>query len=278
MQVLENVRVLSLAINLPGPLAVARLRALGAAVRKVEPPTGDPLGYARPQWYQRLHEGIEVQRLNLKEPAQRGQLDSFLAEADLLITASRPAALERLRLGWHDLQRQFARLSQVAIVGHLEPEEDLPGHDLLYQAEQGLVQPPDLPRTCLADLGGALEAVIAAMELLLARKPDQPGRRLAVSLAQAAAWFAEPLRQGLTAPGGVLGGGFGGYRIYQTAQGWIAVAALEPHFQQDLASELGIAGLQPHELQRLFLTRTADEWVAWARPRDLPLAKVVSSQ
>jgi crotonobetainyl-CoA:carnitine CoA-transferase CaiB-like acyl-CoA transferase len=275
MQTLDSFRVLSLAINLPGPLAVARLRALGATVRKVEPPSGDPLRQARPEWYRFLHEGVEVQRVDLKQAGGQNRMDPWLAEADLLVTASRPSALERLGLGWDDLHRRYPHLSQVAIVGHAAPEEDRPGHDLLYQAEHGLVQPPALPRTCLADLGGALEAVLAALQLLWARRLGQPGQRLTVSLAQSAAWFAEPMRQGVTTPGGILGGGFAGYNVYETAQGWVAVAALEPHFQRALMHELGLSGLDAAELQARLLTHTADEWVTWARERDLPLVKVI---
>lgn len=40
MQPLIGVTVVSLAVNLPGPLAAARLAELGAAVTKVEPATG----------------------------------------------------------------------------------------------------------------------------------------------------------------------------------------------------------------------------------------------
>jgi alpha-methylacyl-CoA racemase len=272
MQSLDNFHVVSLAINLPGPLAVGRLRALGATVCKIEPPGGDPLEQARPEWYRLLHEGIEVHRLDLKDPEARARLDALLDAADLLITASRPAALARLGLSWDGLHERFPRLSQVAIVGHPPPDDELPGHDLLYQAEQGLVQPPALPATCIADLGGALEVVIAALQLLLAR--GSLGRRSIVSLASAAAWFAEPLRQGLTAPDGILGGGFGGYGVYQARNGWIALAALEPHFQQALRQTLGVARLDPALLQETFLNRTADEWVVWARENDLPLVKV----
>jgi crotonobetainyl-CoA:carnitine CoA-transferase CaiB-like acyl-CoA transferase len=275
MQILQNIQVLSLAINLPGPLAVARLKALGARVRKIEPPGGDPLQRAAPDWYRLLHQGIEIRRLNLKDAEGRVRLNDFLEQAELLLTASRPAALERLGLAWNDLHSQFPRLSQVAIIGHPEPHQNLPGHDLLYQAEQGLLQPPTLPRTCLADLGGALEAVIAALQLLFVRSPAQPGQLQVVSLAGAGDWFAEPLRHGLTASGGTLAGGFAGYGIYRTAQGWIALAVLEPHFQQALIRELGIGRLDTEELQRIFLIRTAEEWVAWAQERDLPIAKVL---
>src|SRR5262245_35327807 len=107
MQVLDTVHVLSLAVNLPGPLAVARLRSMGAIVRKVEPPAGDLLARARPDWYRELHQGIEVQRLDLKDPASRAQLDPHLQEADLLVTATRPASLARMGLGWEELHARF---------------------------------------------------------------------------------------------------------------------------------------------------------------------------
>ncbi|SLD27552.1 Predicted acyl-CoA transferases/carnitine dehydratase [Mycobacteroides abscessus subsp. massiliense] len=44
---LTGVNVVSLAINLPGPAACARLAEFGAAVTKVEPPGGDPLAPAK---------------------------------------------------------------------------------------------------------------------------------------------------------------------------------------------------------------------------------------
>jgi alpha-methylacyl-CoA racemase len=39
---LKGKKIVSLAMNLPEPLAAARLRKLGASVVKVEPPGGDP--------------------------------------------------------------------------------------------------------------------------------------------------------------------------------------------------------------------------------------------
>jgi crotonobetainyl-CoA:carnitine CoA-transferase CaiB-like acyl-CoA transferase len=275
MQVLQDVRVVSIATNLPGPLAVARLRALGATVHKIEPPAGDLLERANPEWYRQLHQGMTIERLDLKNAAERARIDPLLARADLLVTATRPTSLERLRLGWPHLHETYPRLSQVAVVGNPAPEEDLPGHDLAYQAERGLVRPPHMPSTLLADLGGAQEVVITALQLLWAARTGALGSRVAVSLSASAAWFAEPLRRGLTSPGGHLGGGFAGYGLYQTSDGWVAVAALEAHFQTALAAGLGIARLTHDSLQRVFATRTADDWVALARSRDLPLVKVI---
>lgn len=274
MKPLESLCVLTLAVNLPGPLAAARLRQFGAAVVKVEPPDGDPLEGVSPDWYRALHDGQQVVRLDLKDAAGRARLGPLLDRADLLITATRPAALARLGLAWEDLHPRHPRLCRVAIVGHPAPHEDLPGHDLTYQARAGLVTPPHLPRTCLADLAGAQEVVSAALGLLLARERGRGVGEVRVSLAEAADRFAEPLRQGLTAPGGVLGGGFPGYRLYRAREGWVALAALEPRFRQRLAEGLGLSELDPNQLQEVLSGRTALEWEAWGARRDVPLVAV----
>jgi alpha-methylacyl-CoA racemase len=272
MKPLDNIRVLTLAINLPGPLAAARLQHLGATVVKIEPPDGDPLAHARPEWYRTLHQGQQIIRLNLKEAKDRAQLDPWLEQADLLLTATRPSALQRLGLGWPELHARYPRLVQVGIVGYPAPHEEKPGHDLNYQAHFGLLVPPHLPRSCIADLAGAEQAVSASLALILARERGQDCHVIQVSLAEAAESFAEPLRQGLTRPGGILGGGHAGYNLYPALEGWIALGALEPHFWSKLLSEIGLAA--PEMLEQLFLTRTAAEWEAWAAERDLPITAV----
>ena len=45
---LQGVKIVSLALNVPGPVAAARLTKLGADVTKVEPPTGDATKTAAP--------------------------------------------------------------------------------------------------------------------------------------------------------------------------------------------------------------------------------------
>lgn len=296
-------QIVSLAVNVPGPVAAARLRELGATVVKVEPPEGDPLAAHAPAWYRSLTAGQEVRRLDLKTAADRAALDALLEAADLLLTAQRPGALARLGLDPARLQRRFPHLLHVAITGYPAPRQEEPGHDLTYLAEAGLVFPPALPPTLIADLAGAERAVSAALALLLARERGQTARYAEVSLAEAAAGWAAPLRHGLTAPGGVLGGGFPLYRCYPGRDGWVALAALEPRFVRRLLEELGFrpdpaggtgsgagpgAGpegwkdfLLPQDVLALedflagvFRQRPAREWEDWARERDLPLVAV----
>jgi crotonobetainyl-CoA:carnitine CoA-transferase CaiB-like acyl-CoA transferase len=274
MAPLKGMHVLTLATNLPGPVAAAELHRLGAAVVKVAPPAGDALARASQRWYELLHRGQTVLTLDLKADESRRQLEDWLGRSDLLLTATRPAALRRLGLDWAALHARHPRLCQVALVGDLPPHDDRPGHDLTYQARAGLLEPPRLPRTCLADLGGARRAVCAALALLLARERGQGAQYAAVSLAEAADDFAEPWRHGLCTPGGVLGGACPGYNLYPAREGWIALAALEPHFWDKLTHELGLAAPDRGQLEQAFLTRTAEEWEAWAAARDLPLVRV----
>ncbi len=95
---LSTLTILTLAANVPGPVAAARLRDLGARVIKVEPPFGDPLAVAGADWYADLHRDVDVRVLDLKDTVDRGELDRLLAQADLLLTSNRPSALARLGL------------------------------------------------------------------------------------------------------------------------------------------------------------------------------------
>jgi alpha-methylacyl-CoA racemase len=265
---LEGVRVVTTAVNLPGPAAAARLAELGAAVTKVEPPGGDPLEAVSPELYGRLAAGQTIARLDLKDAADQERLMELLADADVLLTSSRPSALARMGLAWADLEQRFPRLVQVAIVGHAAPHQELPGHDLTYVAAHGLVSPPRLPRTLVADLGGAERAVTAAVALVYAREQGGTSRYAEVALADAAAFFALPWEHALTTPGGPLGGGSPFYGLYEADGGWIGVAALEPRFRERLNAELGT------DLAGAFGARSPAEWERWAGEHDLPIAAV----
>jgi len=272
---LSGVSVVTIGVNVPIGEAGRRLAELGTQVTKVEPPTGDPLELAAASWYRALVAGQTTLRLDLKHPDGRRSLDELLASSDLLLTSFRPSALARLGLGRNELAERFPTLVQVAIVGSAAPLQEVPGHDLTYVAVNGLVAPPDLPRTLLADLGGAERAVSTGLALLLAR-PGGLGLRYAeVALADAARVFADPLEHGMTAPGGILGGGLPCYGLYETLDGWVAVAALEPHFAARLLDALGVAETAGHsELATAFIAQSAAEWELWAAARDLPLAAV----
>ena len=274
---LEGLHVVTTALNLPGPAACARLRELGATLAKVEPPSGDPFEQYRPGWYRRLHEDIDVHRLDLKQAEGRERMEALLAKADLLVTAQRPSALQRLGLDAASLAHRLPRLCTLAITGHIPPDEEIPGHDLTYLARHGLVAPSVLPPTLFADMAGAERVVGMALALVRARDRHGRGEHASVPLEEAAAWLAAPRREGLTGPGTMLGGELAGYNLYAAREGWIAVAALEPHFARALAQALGLAELDHASLRQRFAIETATHWERWARERDLPLVALQDS-
>ncbi|MCX5759284.1 MAG: CoA transferase [Candidatus Hydrogenedentes bacterium] len=273
MKPLEGIRAVSLAINLPGPVAAMRLRELGAEIVKIEPPSGDPLALACRAYYEHLSSGQSIVTMDLKSTADRARLNTCLAGSDLLLTAHRASALERLGLEWRVLHKQFPRLCHVALAGYPPPDDSFPGHDLMFQAASGLLDPPRMPRTPLADLGAAEEAATMAVALILVRERTGESGYAQVSIAETGKRFALPARYGLTV-GGLLGGVLPSYGIYRAREGYVAFAALEAHYLERFLGAHGLQKATREEFERLFLTSTAGEWEAWARKHNVPLAAV----
>ncbi|HLJ88573.1 MAG TPA: CoA transferase [Candidatus Angelobacter sp.] len=274
---LKGLKIVTVALNVPGPVAASRLMQLGADITKVEPPDGDPLKSGARAWYESLSAGQEVVTLDLKSPEGQAKMAAILANADLFLASFRPSALRRLRLDWETLHGLYPKLCMVNIIGFPPPDEEISGHDLTYQASLGLLDPPNLPVTLHADLAGSERAVGAALALLLDRCRYGHSGSTYVSLYEAIRDFTGPLTAGLTAKDGRLRGGFPFYAIYQANDGWIALGALEPSFIRRLREELHLTEDVRGDLARIFLTRSRFEWEAWAQEHDIPLVAVQSA-
>lgn len=261
---LAGIHIVSTALNTPGPLAVSRAVAEGARATKIEPPAGDPLEGVCRSWYDELHRGVTVERIDLKTDGGKSRLRRLLDGADLFISSQRPSSLTRL-----GLDAAFtSRTRWLNIVGEIAHPE-VPGHDLTYQARAGLLGEA-MPISLYADVLGSERAFSAA--LLLLRQPV--GARGDVGLYDSLAPLVAPLRHGLTARRGALGGGLPAYGIYRAKEGSVAIAALEPQFRQRLYSLLNLE--QDSDLVAAMKAMTADEWEQWAMERDLPIAAIRS--
>lgn len=278
--ILHGVRILSLALNLPGPAALMRCQHMGASCTKLEPLAADPMGIYCPDAYAALHAGVTLVRANLKTAEGQASLHTLLAATDVLITSFRPSALPKLGLDWPTLQQRYPLLSLVQIVGAPGARAQEPGHDLTYMAENDLVTGLDLPPTLYADMGGSLMATEAVLQAVLHQRAQGTGLRLEVALSDAVAYLGLPRQWGLTQPGATVGGGHAGYRIYPCQDGRVALAALEPHFAQRLCEAAGITlsspddMLQPgtHQAVAAFLrTHTRATLDALAHEKDIPL-------
>ena len=278
---LRGTRVVSLALNLPGPAALMRLAQLGARCTKVNPPTGDPMQHYTPEGYAQLHQGVKEISLDLKDTKGQAALHKLLAKTDILLTSFRPSALVKLGLGWQALHKRYPQLSLIEVVGAPGPLAEIPGHDLTYQAEVDLVPGLELPASLFADMGGALMASEAALQAALVQKTTGKGTRFEVALSTAAAWLALPRQWGMTTPQGAVGGAHAGYRIYPCKNGRVAMAALEPHFAQRLCDAACIPLKHPvndlfkpalHQAIAIFLAnKTRKQLDTLAQAKDIPL-------
>ena len=260
---LRGVRVVTLALNLPGPAAIMRLAQMGASCTKINPPSGDPMFHYTPDGYALFHKGVKGKTLDLKTDAGQAAIHKILPNTDVLLTSFRPSALHKLGLSWKSLHKQYPGLSLIEVVGAPGPLAEIPGHDLTYQAEVGLVNGMDLPPSLFADMGGALMASEAALKAVLTLKTTGKGSRHEVALSEAAAWLALPRRLRMTTPEGAVGGAHAGYRVYACKNGRVAVAALEQHFAASLCEAAGVAiGHPSKDLFKLSTHRAIENFLA----------------
>jgi crotonobetainyl-CoA:carnitine CoA-transferase CaiB-like acyl-CoA transferase len=158
---------------------------------------------------------------------------------------------------------------------------EVPGHDLTYQAEVGLVPGLDLPASLFADMAGALLASEATLQAVLQQKTSGRGSCREVALSEAAHWLALPRQWKMTTPEGPVGGAHAGYKLYSCKDGRVAVAALEPHFAQRLCEAAGLSISHPvrdllkpdtaKAIAGFLATQTVDQLNALAQARDIPM-------
>ena len=106
--ILDGVRVVELAAWVAGPAAAGVMADWGADVIKVEPPGGDPqrtifgaLGGAQQAAvppFELDNRGKRSVVLDLRTDDGKAAMDRLLGEADVFVTNTRVAALERLAL------------------------------------------------------------------------------------------------------------------------------------------------------------------------------------
>jgi len=287
---LKAVRILSLALNLPGPAALMRLHQMGATCTKLEPlappsaVSADPMGFYKPTAYETMHQGVRVVQADLKTPRGQTTLQKLLVKTDVLITSFRPSALAKLGLDWKTLHRLYPNLCMVSVVGASGPRAEEPGHDLTYLAENGLVKGLDLPATLYADMGGSLMTTEAVLQALLLRQSSGRQSGLGVfqeiALNDAANYLALPRAWGLTTKEGDVGGAHAGYKIYPCKNGRVAVAALELHFAKRLCLAVGLEEKSMHSMHALkthnsfakfFASQTRQQLDRLAVSKDIPM-------
>lgn len=139
---LSGIKVVELAAFVAAPVAGRILADLGAEVIKIEAPAGDGwratgITY-RPRFnkdenpvFDIYNTGKKFVSLNLKSEEGMAAMHKLLSEADVFLTNTRPAALERLGLSYEVLKEKYPRLIYALVLGYGEkgPEKDTPAFD-----------------------------------------------------------------------------------------------------------------------------------------------------
>ena len=232
---LDAVRVLDLTRVIAGPVCTRVLAGHGADVLLVTAahlPAIEPLVIDTGR-------GKLSCRIDLREPAGRDRLRALLREADVLVAAYRPGALDALGFGAADLVRLRPGLVCVSLSawGQAGPWAGRRGYDSLVQMATGLDdaeaaaagadQPKPLPAQILDHASGQLMA-FGAMAALRRRAIEGGSWHVRVSLARTAHWLAALGRAagGLAAPDP----GFNDVRdrLEETASGFGRLTVVRP--------------------------------------------------
>lgn len=144
---LTGVRVLDMTSVFMGPLATQQLADLGADVIKIEAPGGDSTRSLGPggekgmgALFLALNRNKRSVALDLKKKEARDALLQLARTADVLVYNVRPAAMERLGLGYENLRAVNPRLLYVGLVGFSQRGRYAPqaAFDDLIQAASGM--------------------------------------------------------------------------------------------------------------------------------------------
>jgi crotonobetainyl-CoA:carnitine CoA-transferase CaiB-like acyl-CoA transferase len=145
---LDDVRVVELAVHRAAPFCTALLADMGADVVKIERPgVGDPTRTQGPGpegksgYFSALNRNKRSVELDLKTDAGQTAARELATEADVFVENFGYGVAERLGLGYEDLEPRNPELVYASIKGYGKtgPMKEKPGLDLILQAEGGIM-------------------------------------------------------------------------------------------------------------------------------------------
>lgn len=259
---LAGVKVLDLSVMYPGAFCSLLLADLGAEVVKVERPgAGDGMRMlAAPGAFNAAHTALNRGKRSVVLDVRHEQAGDVLRPlarwADVVVESNRPGQLDELGLGYDALRAENPALVWCSITGFgtTGPNAAAGGHDLTFLGSSGLLSrlaegEPTPPATTLSlPLAGSLAATGLLAALLAASRTGE-GRRLEVSMTEAAAWvLAEDVAREANAPAPGWGA-FSARNTYRCADGrWVTVAATEPRTWAALCEALDAPDLAAHQI------------------------------
>jgi alpha-methylacyl-CoA racemase len=247
----------------PVPHAAMLLADLGADVVRVEQPGGGRATVLVPPARDPLSRGRRPVLADLTDPAQHSGVLELIDRADVLLEGFRTETIERLGLGPEVCLARNPRLVYGRVAGWPRggPDGGRAGHDINYLASNGILsavgradQPPKAPITLAADTGGgSMFVALGVLSALVERSASGRGQVVDAAMSSGSSLLIAAI-WGLREHGlwegergtNLLDTGAPFYDSYRCADGgYLAVGALEPHFD---ARFVGGLGLDPAEL------------------------------
>jgi crotonobetainyl-CoA:carnitine CoA-transferase CaiB-like acyl-CoA transferase len=268
---LAGLRVVDFGSYLAGPLGPMLLADLGADVVKVEARGGDSM-----RWNEAAFEGCQRGKrsvlLDLRDPEERPRLAALVRSADVVHHNIRLDAAARLGIDGPALRAMNQRVifCHVSSYGPDGPRAGWPGYDQLFQAltgweleTAGAGNPPSWLRFGMMDHLAASASVVATLLALYHREQTGAVQDVSASLLGAALLSTshtylrsdntvEPVARLDRAQTG-LGWAC---RIYQTADGWIAVFSPGADGPTRLCAALAVD--DPAEVERVCAERGSE--------------------
>ena len=253
---LEGLRVLDLGRYQAGPRSALMFARMGAEVIKVESVAGDesrrngPRVRGQSAYWVQYNSGKKSLAINLRTDEGKEVLRDLVKVSDFFLQNFRPGTIDIMGFGYEELKKLNPRIIMINVsaYGQYGPYKDRVGFDPIGQAMGGLMSltgfPNDPPiRTFfpLIDRITALHATIGALAALREREFSGQGQALEVCLADTGYTVNEIpisayLGDGYEQPREGNGRGTGG--TYETADGWIIIAANNEAMWQRLSEAL----------------------------------------
>jgi len=297
-----------------GPTCTMLLADMGAEVIKVEPPQGELGRTLGPGWigddsalYWGFNRNKQGLALDLKRPDGLAVAQRLVCHADVVVESMRPGVMQRLGLGFDDVASTNAGLiyCSISAYGQTGPCRDHAGVDGILQADTGLMSligsegsEPGKVQAPIVDVVTGYIACTGVLAKLAQRARDGQGGHLDVNLMNSALALQQssitsylangelPSKIGSAAPYSAPN------EAFETADGWVMIAAYNGNRWERLCEVLGVPKLLEDErfgtsskrvanresmreiLTAAFRTRQTHEWLERMRKADILCARV----
>jgi crotonobetainyl-CoA:carnitine CoA-transferase CaiB-like acyl-CoA transferase len=312
---LLGVKVLDLTRVLAGPYATTLLADLGADVLKVEEVgSGDSTRHTQPMvrgvgnHFMNLNRNKRSIALNLKTPQGRDIILKLIERYDVVVENFRPGVLDRLGLGYSDLQARNPRVILCSISGFGQANEysARPSYDIIVQALSGAMavtgeegRPPVRLGVPMGDLSGGLFGAIGTLSAIVERASTGVGRHVDVSMLDGLVHLMlyypiDFLNLGeVSRPVGGRHDHVAPYGVFEVADGHIVLAVFQGKFWRAYCDVIGRQDLIANDkfrtaalrlenretlysiLEPVMLQREREDWVARLTAAEIPCAPIL---